>query len=1829
MSTLEEGLPIIERLRAERDRLDEHTYALRTRIARVRSALRQSRVSPGRISTQSEQVIAEGRQEIAHYEARLRELANAAQAARATLTRVDEVRRHEEFLTRSTDALAASLEELKALLTREEHARPIDRKKVAAARDALARTQAQQADIQRSIERLRDEKQAHETEAAAAGETLRQADAESERLRAAIAVKESEIGTLRDEQRASTSDLEKQLEALNQECSIAKGKWKSARERLHNLIKDVYVDSHPRNVVAQMPDTTPFLLLPLRIETRFVIRDKAAGPVGDLLLRVYPDDIAIHTHESTLTGREVTEGERYWRTIFAIETASAANKPALKTESWKTLAALFGPSRAAWVARSTRPMNWATLATLATADELVFPVHDLTKTAQWSRAPRTHVLPDRIVVMLYRGESVREVTGNAIPDELMVGPDPLDLEANVDQADVEDSFVTVDGRLTFGTSFDWVSNFDKAVEQGMGFRIPIAGAEVLEGFDKIVVLGVIASASSDAGAGMLETLLGNHHHSPKGLTLLRQGTATNNLDGQGSGYSVNDALDQTEEVTGLDTPLFNATSDVDGRVLADALGIGYETLQFVYGADNTDGREAVAMNRALYPATLGYYFDTLLPVIPEAARDRLRDFFVTQVTGRGPLSSIRIGDQPYGVLVTSDFARFTDGDRDDRFSTVLHAVLQRFDAVWQAILPQLTFAGKPGLSTAEALLSVLGLQAASTTFAQRVGYSRDYLANLTEFAVGDSEFGELISNVLKDMNVTEWLRTLGYDPAGAAAGNNSQLLRLIYQHYTTGLDAANLVDAVPLSEKDGIREYAPGRNYLHWLRDASTLATLSTQSFGGAVVPTALLYLKLRHALLLQLHKSAVKWLERKGYDASMTLATRTFYNIRSQGDLTRWELMNAPVAAVISSALSGKGSIADYVMSPAVSLDEAAYLAQMREALDLLADLPTARLERCFVEHLDSCTYRLDAWQTGLFKTHLDRMRTTKTERRGIYLGAFGWVENVRPASSSIAATDVPEQLRPVNGAPLREYTRNGGFIHAPSINHATAAALLRSGYMSHATRDNPDLMSVNLSSERVRRALFILQGMRNGQSIEALLGYQFERGIHDRASRDATLAVLNGFIFDIRIAFPITRTRLGPGEAGGAEETVEAYDVVNGVTLVETVNPDWAVITGAPPEMLTPQRVAALNAARDDVANTVDAVKDLLLAESAYQLVQGNFDRAGAVLGSVKDAQAPPDLDVIRTPRSSHFTFTQRVAIHVPRLDPFDSASAAWPAIPMTPRALLEPGVNQWLGQVLGAPESIVFTAFEVQDDETLVNPLVMTAADLELQPIDLVYIIGADIDTGLGARTGASELESRVAWRYRAVNNLDETARIRIQFGKPKNHAGKITMAEAMPLMRALQSVLSDSRPLDARDYHTMTTRGAGSSGSAATPPPGFDFEDLSMRAAELRDQLEGVVQSIFTLPFTGVIDEWSVTTLQEAFEVLSDSDVRLSEATFIFAASDALALQQLLIRLSGFGIADAYPRIQDITRIDSKIELVLQAMDSTTAASARISGSTTLLGQAVAANAVADARAISFAIDACKAILGSAFAVIPRFALPNEADVLQSHVDRAQLMDHAINVLGMELPEEEWIRSVAYIRPKVAAWERIRLLHETLLGTTLSISAVQLPYRGGDTWLAVTLPNVDAATGEPFDISHDTLSMVIHGDAAFTAGSLRCGLVIDSWTETVPAREQNTGIAFHYNRPDAMPPQTLLLAVPPVMTGRWSWDALVNIVNDTLRRAKLRAVEPHLLDARAQSNAELGVLLPAIISEFQQYDLNVSLDLRLNLVMLAPVLMGLYTNPNSKT
>ena len=464
--------------------------------------------------------------------------------------------------------------------------------------------------------------------------------------------------------------------------------------------------------------------------------------------------------------------------------------------------------------------------------------------------------------------------------------------------------------------------------------------------------------------------------------------------------------------------------------------------------------------------------------------------------------------------------------------------------------------------------------------------------------------------------------------------------------------------------------------------------------------------------------------------------------------------------------------------------------------------------------------------------------------QKKGIYLAAYGWVEDIRPSSKrQLAQDDVPAALQPPNDKPLYEYADNGGFVHAPSINHATAAAVLRSGYLSHASSSNPDVMAVNLSSERVRRALFILEGLRNGQRLEALLGFQFERGLHDRGSANDDLKRLNEYIYDFRDAFTITQNLIRQqGVPDATTETIETNNVVNGLKVAETTKPYPYDVTMDLSNLSAAQLAgveSAIKAEKDALEDTLDAIKDLLLSESVYQMVQGNFDRTAAITTSLKDANIPQSIEVIETPSSSHLSFTNRVTLQ------FDSAAVYHGS---SPRAKMEAGLNAWLKQVIGDPATLVcIVSHKVGDTE---EPEEVAMSDLGLEAIDLVYMMDKDLAAGKN-NAEATELESRIAFHHRRTSNLDDDTTIKIQF-TGSIAAGKTFVGNTLPLLKTLKSIITDSRPLNALDFDPPSKKSL----TDKTNPNGYVLPELQARVENTRAEFEECFNNLTNIPITRI-------------------------------------------------------------------------------------------------------------------------------------------------------------------------------------------------------------------------------------------------------------------------------------------------------------------------------------------------------------------------------------
>ncbi len=210
------------------------------------------------------------------------------------------------------------------------------------------------------------------------------------------------------------------------------------------------------------------------------------------------------------------------------------------------------------------------------------------------------------------------------------------------------------------------------------------------------------------------------------------------------------------------------------------------------------------------------------------------------------------------------------------------------------------------------------------------------------------------------------------------------------------------------------------------------------------------------------------------------------------------------------------------------------------------------------------------------------------------------------------------------------------------------------------------------------------------------------------------------------------------------------------------------------------------------------------------------------------------------------------------------------------------------------------------------------------------------------------------------------------------------------------------------------------------------------------------------------------------------------------------------------------------------------------------------------------------------------MGADFILIPDFTYRDAAAVQQPTV--ARCAGRLRPDPGSPLPVHEWLYGAACVRPLVHDFEIVRMIADSNRGDPLE--SHRCNYRSGwRSWLGARFPSA-------MEVLHDTVSMVQHLPQGFDATGAQFGLLIDEWIESVPTREEVTGLTFNFNAPNSAPPQALLLAVTPQVTGHWGWDDLVDTVLDTFRRARMRAVEPD----RLGDIPGIGTLLPALVAEF---------------------------------
>ena len=1634
---------------------------------------------------------------------------------------------------------------------------------------------------------------------------------------------------------------------------------------------------------------------------------------SEVILAIPADaPLAIATEKSALAA--------YWTAVWR----AGKNATALAA-AFQALSLAVTAPRADTLSKSYVPFN-AQDQPGAGADRAVVPVSTVfvsltpiataaTKRQAWTRPPQAALLPERFVLIADSGTEHLELLGGLVTQPLAVGPDPL--------AEKTEQFQEAGGDLIVPDLLRWMTDFETALKAGMAFRIDLSARQATEGFDRLYVLGVRLDPDPQQSRTDFEQLLGHHASGQSGFAIVPQGTATNNSEEGSTGWTrvqEADELFRLSRMSSAGDKQFdeNATAPytkTDGLLLAEALGIDASVLQAIPNADGLDQVQARAMNTALFPATLGYWLDTqLLPAFEPSTIARIRRHFLERVTGSGAVPIVRIGRQPYGILATTAFSRMTwmDALEDGNFiravvrptdrqflmtlRDVLRSIAQRY---WDKLALNVPRVGRPSAKPQQQLLDIMGLHPSSVEFHLQILDSADRIWN--EYKLGSKRRTSLEASMRSSMQATyQVLKDLGY------GGPEPEITAKFFSEVEGPMNRP-VIDVPPLSETAELTLCTiDGKNYLTWCLEKAKTAfeDLRLQrGFSEGKTPNALLYHVLRHALQLGYHSTAFDLHEAKKLLASDRITAYkepAFVHVaESKVSESRYSMLYAKQPLITGSRTT---TVAEFIPNWLAFAGQNGILAAQIEALQVLEHAPTASLERAFAEHIDLCSYRWDAWMLSLVNERLHRMRRPSGDvgprRQGLYLGAFAWVENLKPEQSRRTAVQLNDAENAVfnkpGDPPLFRDSANAGHVLAPSLNHAGTAAVLLNGYVSNATPAQPDLLAVDLSSARVRTAIQFMEGIRNGQPLGALLGYQFERRLHDRHNE----AEMDRFIYQVRKAFPLAAKRLvestNPEADSAPIQAVEARNVCDGLLLIEHVRTS-AVKTypwGKPLEPANPTQRGIIDEEVKHLFEIHDAISDVAISEAVHQVMVGNADRAAAAMDATSKAKFPPEPDVVQTPRSG-ITLTHRVALHLP----VNAAAAAGATV----RGLVEPAIDRWLENIFPPlSDIVVHVDFRNTAPGSPLVPADVTMQDVGLRPIDVLYILDFASDQAMG------ELDDRIVNHIITSRGLSPDASVLIRYTAPGGL--KKSAFEVAPLAASLRSLLLHARPLRPTDA-AMPNEADRSVDSVAAVPPApvtaartavvqirtdaialratidplalpaaafatvvaavdglsTSFVDLHHRAALagvalaspgaiLRARREWF-QQVRTAAIK-VADRWSAklancdALLADAVNPANSDQMKLNaleraerEVSTVYTDpipptpvlylpivlgkrgtfAAALTAVQAVSRSAATGIQTLWNAwsatlagraaidlaVETAAAEEASVRALMSLMQLLTASlitelDLRVTKADKLIADA--STALGEAK-VQLLADAVKALLGDSARIIPRFTLSaDQGDEWQNAYDgRAALLTHLLP--SHDFPVDDWMYGIARVRTKLHDWENVVLLTGAFGVTEPSLAPVQFPFNAVEPWLAMELP---AAFDLKKSGDHLLYTAAYEGGAFNKNAPQFGGLMIDEWTEVIPATKETAGLAFHFDRPNNEPPQSMLLVTPASAGRQWTWEDLKLAIPETFEMAKKRAVEPRDISA-----SPLSRLLPATLMAFTTHAMSISSGLRVADVLVA--------------
>lgn len=1458
----------------------------------------------------------------------------------------------------------------------------------------------------------------------------------------------------------------------------------------------------------------PALLFPLRLETRFMASSTGAH---SLCIRIYPDDVHIDTHEPALTA-----DEQQWGSYFQTQAKSGEDQ---QKRAWRQLTERFGIRRAAWIARVFDPAK---------------PLSVGSRAGSWTRAPYSKVFPDRWVAMLYNNDRpVITAWSKPIQDVVATGPSPS-------SSNPGSSSLTAAGLPAVDDGMRWMIDFNSAVDAGLGMSLPITAEQAKRGFDRVLVLGFKSLNNADAAPRLIELFEAQHY--TRGLSLLPQNAPTNNTEQSSAGEGPNNRDPEVAYAIELGNPLIGASPTaaddrLDGHWLAWALGIPASVFEHIRHADSTEQRDARRANRQLWPLDTPWLRRLLVNDNSGSVPDFVGDHFPGYVIGRGPLPALCIGSQPYGILPVTSFDRVSRRARPVAESVFLER-LRSLQSVW--------------CGHAAAAYSVtrgddlIGLLAES-------GSSCNYVVQ--DFQNGPQppvsmDAATLVAKLLPGSTI-----------APSAALETLDACSHRPDAWVTSL-ATRRLDELRKAVPSGIRLGCYG--WVEEVRPGSTWQSVTAPAgVSGAVFQTTgnkgfLQAPSVTHA--------ATAAILRSGYLSHLDQGQGNPFAVDLSSDRVRraeWLLQGVRQGQPLGALLGYRFERRLHETTPPLDQYIARFrtLAGIKDDSDLAKDYADVRSKEKIYEDAQAA-YQLSNDQAARAEAaaatasaNLNRLRTTHDLYQAV-VNAYAQLQG-QLASAQQAVTDAQAALNqhtatsPVSALHTKRINKPG----FQNVDIVDSADLVDEADLATWTADQASLARTLAQKRASLRDL--LTKLNSGKQAADDAKSQVTRLdplIADATRTQTTLqqAAQNADaqVKDKKTAFDKAEKALSDARLVLAQaitqqwqtslESVAANNVVDGLELrrryraaLQSTPPRWDATTvpfgdstfGFPPT--TDQDFNTLKAQLQWLDEIVDAVADLILAESTYHLVEGNPLRAGATLDSIAGGEAPPpELEVISTPRTG-VGLAHRMVVLFSAAASFSVSS--WPVDAQPPRAAAEPVLNAWAAMLLPNPAKVHCRAeFIDRQAGTVVGSADILLSELRLSPLDVVYMTHAQ-----GAQR--AELEQRLIYYLLTTKNVPATADIRLNYQRDSQLAlDSFSFGELVETAQTVRKLFAGCRAIDSKDL----------AGTAENPDPAIKLDELSNRATAAQQAMQNALSSL----------QASVAALRNSPTATLDG------------------LSKSLLQASAFGIAGAIPVLGEQNSAQARVDLIAQGDSVVKEMAARLQR----IFRLTPPDASSPYSRRDYELERFQELFGADFQVVFWVTPPNTAALQQAFSGSLSLQGEN------PLEAVTWFSRAACVRAGMARMNSALQYGEAIgSGATLALQVAQLPYRAGDRWAALKGP---VAPGLLSIVAHSPLTSAISFDQPIA------GLTIDEWNEMAPKAKEVTGITFHFDQPIACAPQAMLLAVPPDDRPLWDLGTLQSVLLDTLTLTRSRAwradgrVEVSWIDGRipkgAHPSADVG-------------------------------------------